>query len=351
VFGFLLAHKIVPLGQARLAGMFMALYPEQILYAGSHGKDMSIVFAFVVGLWLVSELVGQESRHRRGWLVSLLILATAYVTLARFYYALLLGVALVLSFGIDNIRRMSAKQIVQGLALVVVMMSLMLLLLATLLPNGLRIFLSPILAAQGFYERFTSGGGRAGSLYVLFSFPFNLIFFPLVILGVLFNPFILWPFISPAEIYWLLLPSMIAWYIAIPFVVYGFATTHQPGLRRTLFLVVCGAMLILMVTGSGLTTAGRSKLPLQPYALIYAVIGWTAFKENKRWANWLTGTYAAAIVGIITLYLLLKLPIPTNVLLFTFMPNLILVAIIGAAIWWRRQQHPPHEDAAETSQV
>ncbi len=337
IFSFVLAQKFMTQTQASWSAILISFYPEQILYSGSHQKDISIVFAFVVGLWIITKMVQPQSKRQQARNIALLLTCTIYLTLARFYYTPLLGLAFLLSVNEDGrLRKISVRRILQVGLMLFAMIGLMLLLLATVVPRGIENISTPIVAITGFYQAFTENASGSGSFYSIFRFPFNIVLFPVVVLGVLLNPFILWPFISPAAFYWVLFPSMLSWYIVLPFVVYGFWVSRQQSYGKILFYVVAAALFILIITGSGLNTAGRSKLPIQPYALMYAVLGMAAFAEGKIWVKWISGTYVTALTGIIVLYVILKLSIPLPILIFAVLPNLAIVAGIAWAYWWHR---------------
>lgn len=308
-FTYAMGRHYVPRAQARLAAILVAVFPEQIIYAGSDLKDISVTAAFTVGLWTISELPSSRAAGKLSRAMLLLVGCAAFLALSRFYYAF------VLAFGAAAFTRQGWRRNTSssGMRSVVVRVLLIASILIPLLWIVHRLFPSmfghlgnPVAVAARFYSSMVVAD--SDSFYRYLQPPYSFILLPVTMSLVALTPFILWPFVSPDPIYTLLFPGILVWYILIPFSFYGLVTVRKQGFGRVLFVVVVVTFAVLAISGSGLGTAGRTKVPIHPILLTYAAIGLHAFRMQMPAVRTMVTVYSTAMLGGILVYLSVKAP-------------------------------------------
>jgi SAM-dependent methyltransferase len=301
IFIYSVSRGFLTPSNARLAGLLVTLYPEQIIYAGSNLKDTSLTAAFTIGLWAIWHL-GQSGRGKVIRYAPIVMAAAAYVTLTRFYMVPVLLLVGVLYGRPSSRASVPAGQIAWRLLFTVLIFLVSRYLLQEVLGQSLSFLSDPIEAVSAYYEG-ASGPVDSTSFYRLLRPPFHVILLPLGIIFTLLNPFVLWPIIAPTPILWVLFPTIVAWYLLLPFSLYGLVTSRKQGTELLLFIAVVSGFAILAFTGTGLLTTGRTKLPLQPFMLMYAAIGLKALARGEQKIKLVLLGYLWCLVGLLVVYL------------------------------------------------
>jgi hypothetical protein len=311
VFVHGIARELLSPRRAKFIAVLVAFYPDQIVYSSGNLKDISITLAVAASVWALLRLQGGQggqggqatggARLRAG---GLLVVAAGYITLSRFYYVPLLVVALLVGR-----YTLSSRQNVRALAVRLVGVGVLavsgLWLISTFSPALMLLLRDPVSGAAGWYSRLVQTE-EGGMFSVLLQPPLNTLLLPLTMLVVLLLPLPVWAFFTGEPMHYVLLPGMLVWYALLPFVLYGMwsSRTHPAG--RVLLVVTVGALVVLAMTGSGIVTTGRTRLPVQPLMLVQAGLGFVAFAQRRPALRGLTLGWTLAMSSALLMYVIVR---------------------------------------------
>lgn len=301
-FTYTLARAVTERREARLAAMLCAFFPELVMWSGAHMKDVSVAFCFIVGLWTVLRLA--DAGKRAPAYVALLVACAVWLSLTRFYYVPMLGLALFLHSRARG-HRISVMSLALRGAVVAGLLVMMVTLFERFLPLAVRWASDPLTMISGFYGNMVQARDE-GSLFGLLQPPLDLLLLPLAVVFVLLMPFIMWTFVQPDPIYYVFFPATLAWYLLLPFGVYGAARVPRQGMGRVLFVMVVMAVVLLALSGSGLSTSGRTRLPILPLVMIYAAVGLRSFRLPRSPVHTVVAVYGMSISVICLVYMLIR---------------------------------------------
>lgn len=304
VFTFGIAGELLSPRRARAVAVLVAFYPDQILYSSGNLKDISITLAVVAGVWALLRLQGGEvTGGARLRALALLAAAAGYITLSRFYYVPIL-VAALLAARYDFSSRRQVRAFAVRLVGVGALAVTGLYLISAFSPGLLLLLRDPVAGAAGWYSRLVQTD--EGMFSVFLQPPLNTLLLPLTMLVVLLVPLPVWPFFTGEPMHYLLLPGMLIWYALLPFALYGMWTSRSHPAGRVLLVATLGALVVLAMTGSGIVTTGRTRLPIQPLMLVQAGLGFVAFAQRRPALRGLTLGYTLAMSSAMLLYVITK---------------------------------------------
>ena len=304
VFVHGIARELLSPRRARAVAVLVAFFPDQIVYSSGNLKDISITLAVVASVWALLRLQGAQAtgaaRLRAG---ALLVAAAGYITLSRFYYVPLLVAALLVGRYTLNSRQAVRALAVRALGVGALALT-GLYLIATFAPRLMLLLRDPVAGAAGWYSRLVQTD--EGMFSVLLQPPMNTLLLPLTMLVVLLVPLPVWPFFTGEAMHYVLLPGALIWYVLLPFVLYGMWSSRLHPAGRVLLVVTLGGLVILAMTGSGIVTTGRTRLPIQPLMLVQAGLGFVAFAQRRPALRGLTLGYTLAMSSALLLYVIAR---------------------------------------------
>lgn len=261
---------------AKVAGIFVAVFPAMIIWSAQIMKDGFMVFLVILCIYLLIKLQEKFTVP----IILLLILTLFGILTLRFYVFYFALFTCVGSF-IFGSERVVANNLKLTVVIGVIVLVLSYTGVATIGKEQIE-RLSDLESIQ--YSRSTlardASSGFSGDTDIrtvsgaLTAFPVGLTF-------LLLAPFP-WSFGSLRSA--LPLPEMLVWWVSVPFIFTGFKYTFLNKFKKAipilLFTVTLTIVYALFQTNVG--TAYRQRTQIQVFLFIFIAVGWTLWQEKKE---------------------------------------------------------------------
>lgn len=304
VFLFSIIQRFMPLRYAKGTAILVAFYPELILYSGSHLKGTSVSFSLMLGTWSVVQLIYSKKSFNKILLLGLLSSCLLYLALTRFYYVFAISFAWLLFVK----EKKSAVMILdQSLLKMVFLIGLFIGIFFVAQSYLPYIITSAMVHIQKIPEIAIGHHADGQSFYSIFPISIsNPLFLPIGLTYTLLNPFILWPFLNSDPVFTLLSPSIVIWYVLLPFFFYGIFNSEKRGVQGLILYITLFSLIGIILSGGGVIATGRIKMPINPFLLMYAMMGIKAFYENNQGIRILIFLYSILFFLGLLFYLFVK---------------------------------------------
>lgn len=261
---------------ARMAAVWIAVFPSFIIWSGQLLKDGLIIFLLVVAMTMVMELQ-KKLRYAN---VGVLVFALFGILSLRFYIFYMVAVAVVGSFvvGMSSTQRSMLRSTVILFALG---LGLAYLGVGQRASVELSTFgnLNRIQGSRSDLARAAeSGFGEDVDVSTVEGAAWAI---PLGFAYLMFAPF---PWQASNLRQAITIPEVLVWWGAIPFLIIGLIYTIRNRLRNAFPVLMFSLMLTVAysIFQGNVGTAYRQRTQIQVFLFVLVAVGWTVFKENRE---------------------------------------------------------------------
>lgn len=263
-------------GVAKMAAVWIAVFPSFIIWSGQLLKDGLIIFLLVVAMTMVMEL----QKKLRYSAIAVLVVAMFGVLSLRFYIFYMVALAVFGSFivGMSSTQRSMLRTTVVlfalGLGLAYLGVGQRASVELSTFGNLNRIQGSRsdlARAAESGYGEDVDVSTTEGALSAI----------PLGFAYLMFAPF---PWQASNLRQAITIPEVLVWWGCLPFLVIGLVYTVRNRLRNAFPVLMFSLMLTVAysIFQGNVGTAYRQRTQIQVFLFILIAVGWTVYKENRE---------------------------------------------------------------------
>lgn len=285
-----ISQMVVPVQRvARLSSVLCAVSPSMVIWTSQGVKEPLTLFLLCSALYLTLRLGRQMTFHEP----ALLLLTLFGIYSLRHYVFYIAFLASGLSLVVAT-RKLSPQRIMQG-ALAVTVIAIFFAYYGAGAVAQRSLDLQLIQSGRE-WSAGVSGSGYGGDVNITDTRA-ALAYLPLGTLFFLFAPF---PWMIRNINHLLILPEMIVWWAATPFLVRGFWIAIRHRLRSSLailtFTIGLTFSYALYLTNFG--TAHRMRVQVLGFFIIFVSIGWEAWQRNRSHTQEQRRAYRLSYAGI-----------------------------------------------------